>query len=48
VNTTATPDRFTTLRDEHAQTATDVALEEHGFSVEAMISVPRGRQSRGG
>jgi hypothetical protein len=38
------PDRFTTLPDEQAQTATAVALEKHGFDVEAMISVPRGRQ----
>jgi hypothetical protein len=34
VSTTATPDRFTTLPDEHTLAATVVALEEHGFSVE--------------
>jgi acyl-CoA hydrolase len=34
VSTTATPDRFTSLPDEHALAATVVALEEHGFSVE--------------
>ncbi len=34
MSTTATPDRFTTLPDEHTLAATVVALEEHGFSVE--------------
>ena len=34
MSTTATPDRFTSLPDEHALAATVVALEEHGFSVE--------------
>lgn len=34
MSTTAIPDRFTTLPDEHALQATVVALEEHGFSVE--------------
>ena len=34
MNTTATPDRFTTLPDEDTLAATVVALEEHGFSVE--------------
>jgi hypothetical protein len=34
VSTTAAPDRFTSLPDEHALAATVVALEEHGFSVE--------------
>ena len=33
VSTTTTPDRFTTLPDEHALQATVTALEEHGFSV---------------
>jgi hypothetical protein len=32
MSTTAAPDRFTTLPDEHALQATVVALEEHGFS----------------
>ena len=36
MSTTATPDRFTTLPDEHALQATVVALEEHGFSVEVV------------
>ena len=34
MSTTATPDRFTSLPDEHVLAATVVALEEHGFSVE--------------
>ena len=34
MSTTATPDRFTTLPDDHVLQATVVALEEHGFSVE--------------
>ena len=34
MSTTATPDRFTTLPDEHTLQATVVALEEHGFSAE--------------
>ena len=34
MSTTATPNRFTSLPDEHALAATIVALEEHGFSVE--------------
>ena len=34
MSTTAIPDRFTTLPDEHALQATVVALEEHRFSVE--------------
>ncbi|MFH0180641.1 hypothetical protein ACIA6D_42980 [Streptomyces cacaoi] len=33
MRTTATPDRFTTLPDEHALASTVAALEEHGFSV---------------
>ena len=36
MSTTVTPDRFTTLPDEHALQATVVALEEHGFSVEVV------------
>src|SRR6266699_1375219 len=35
VSTTAIPDRFTMLPDEHALQAPVTALEEHGFSVEA-------------
>jgi acyl-CoA hydrolase len=33
---TTTPDRFTTLPDDHTLQATVVALEEHGFSVEVV------------
>ena len=33
MSTTAVPDRFTVLPDEHALAATVVALEEHGFSL---------------
>ena len=36
MSTTAVPDRFTTLPDEHTLQATVVALEEHGFSVEVV------------
>ncbi|MFY9846270.1 MAG: LUD domain-containing protein [Trebonia sp.] len=36
MSTTATPDRFTSLPDEHVLAATVVALEEHGFSVEVV------------
>ena len=35
MSTTAIPDRFTTLPDEHALQATVTALEEHGISTEA-------------
>src|SRR5260221_6245176 len=45
VSTTATPDRFTTLPDEHALQATVVALEEHGFSVEVVDDLDAGRQA---
>jgi hypothetical protein len=40
MSTTAAPDRFTTLPDEHALQATVVALEEHGFVVGAQKLVP--------
>src|SRR6266849_3327925 len=36
MSTTAVPERFTTLPDEHALQATVTALEEHGFSVEVV------------
>src|SRR5258707_13555484 len=36
VSTTAIPDRFNTLPDEHALQATVTALEEHGFRIEAV------------
>ena len=45
MNTTAIPDRFTTLPDEHALQATVTALEEHGFSVEAVGDLDAARQA---
>jgi hypothetical protein len=45
VSTTAIPDRFTTLPDEHALQATVTALEEHGsVSRSSVISMPRARR----
>src|SRR5260370_29562379 len=43
VSTTAIPDRFTTLPDEHALQATVTALEEHGFSVEVVADLDAAR-----
>jgi acyl-CoA hydrolase len=43
VSTTATPDRFTSLPDEHVLAATVVALEEHGFSVEVVDDLDTAR-----
>jgi hypothetical protein len=43
VSTTATPDRFTSLPDEHVLAATVVALEEHGFSVEVVDDLDAAR-----
>jgi acyl-CoA hydrolase len=43
VSTTATPDRFASLPDEHALAATVVALEEHGFSVEVVDDLDAAR-----
>ena len=43
MSTTATPDRFTSLPDEHALAATVVALEEHGFSVEVVDDLDAAR-----
>jgi hypothetical protein len=43
MSTTATPDRFTTLPDEHTLQATVVALEEHGFSVEVVDDLEAAR-----
>jgi len=43
VSTTAVPDRFTTLPDDHALQATVVALEEHGFSVEVVDDLDAAR-----
>src|SRR5256714_11218790 len=45
MSTTAIPDRFTTLPDEHALQATVVALEEHGFSVEVVDDLEAARQA---
>ena len=45
MSTTAIPDRFTTLPDEHALEATVVALEEHGFSVEVVGDLDAARQA---
>ena len=45
MSTTATPDSFTTLPDEHALQATVVALEEHGFSVELVDDLDAARQA---
>jgi acyl-CoA hydrolase len=45
VSTIATPDRFTTLPDEHALKATVTALEEHGFSVEVVDDLDAARQA---
>jgi acyl-CoA hydrolase len=42
---TANPDRFTTLPDEAALSATVVALEEHGFSVEVVDDLDAARQA---
>ena len=45
MSTTATPDRFTSLPDEHVLAATVVALEEHGFSVEVVDDLDAARQA---
>src|SRR6266849_1214631 len=45
MSTTAVPDRFTTLPDEHALQATVTALEEHGFSVEVVSDLDAARQA---
>ncbi len=43
MNTTHAPDRFTTLPDDETITATVVALEEHGFSVEVVDDLDAAR-----
>jgi len=48
VSTTAIPDRFTTLPEEHALQETVVALEEHGFGVEVVSDLDAARQARSG
>src|SRR5712691_8131148 len=45
VSTTAIPDRFTMLPDEHALQAAVTALEEHGFSVEVAGDLDAARQA---
>src|SRR5438128_3766751 len=45
MSTTAVPDRFATLPDEHALQATVVALEEHGFSVEVVDDLDAAREA---
>src|SRR5260370_8061144 len=45
MSTTAVPDRFATLPDEHALQATVVALEEHGFSVEVVSDLDAARHA---
>ena len=45
MSTTATPDRFTTLPDEHALEATITALEEHGFGVEVVDDLDAAREA---
>ena len=45
MSTTAAPDRFTALPDEHDLQATVVALEEHGFSVEVVSDLDAARQA---
>jgi acyl-CoA hydrolase len=42
---TVTPDRFTTLPDEHTLQATATALEEHGFSVEVVDDLNAAREA---
>ncbi len=45
MSTTFTPDRFTTLPDEHALQSTVVALEEHGFGVEVVDDLDAAREA---
>ena len=45
MSTTATPDRFTSLPDEHTLAATVTALEEHGFSVELADDLDAARKA---
>src|SRR5258705_9071266 len=45
MSTSAVPDRFTTLPDEHALQATVVALEEHGFSAEVVGDLDAARKA---
>ena len=45
MSTTAIPDRFTALPDEHTLEATVTALEEHGFSVEVVDDPAAAREA---
>jgi acyl-CoA hydrolase len=45
MSTTAIPDRFTTVPDEHMLEATVAALEEHGFSVEVVDDLAAAREA---
>jgi len=45
MSTTTTPDRFTTLPDEHTLAATVTALEEHGFSAEVARDLDAAREA---
>jgi acyl-CoA hydrolase len=45
MSTTATPDHFTALPDEHELQATLVALEEHGFSTEVVDDLDAAREA---
>ncbi|HEY2640501.1 MAG TPA: hypothetical protein VGI66_11550 [Streptosporangiaceae bacterium] len=45
ISTTAIPDRFTTLADEHALQATVETPGEHGFSVEVVNDLDAARQA---
>jgi acyl-CoA hydrolase len=45
MTTTTTPDRFSTVPDEHTLQATVVALEEHGFSVEVVDDLETARDA---
>jgi hypothetical protein len=45
MSTTDAPDRFTTLPEEETLTATVVALEEHGFSVEVVDDLDAAREA---
>jgi hypothetical protein len=45
MTTTDAPDRFTVLPDEHVLSATVIALEEHGFSVEIVDDLDAAREA---
>jgi acyl-CoA hydrolase len=45
MSTTTTPDRFSTLPDEHTLASTVTAMEEHGFSVEVVDDLDAAREA---